>query len=134
VAQSTNRKLLDSEAQTKKPSRWFWGSNHQTVVTGFEAQTGKPSTTSVLRLNQEIVTIDFEAKPEKPSPPVLRSNQRKSLPPVLRSNQRNRRHRFWGQTGETAATVYEAKPEKTIATGFEVKLKKTVPVVLRSNH
>jgi hypothetical protein len=28
----------------------------------------------VLRLNQETITTGFEAKPEKPSPLVLRSN------------------------------------------------------------
>jgi hypothetical protein len=53
----------------------------QTVAAGFEAQTGKPSITLVLRLNQEIVaskpsTTDFEAKPEKPLPSVLRPNRR----------------------------------------------------------
>jgi hypothetical protein len=53
VAQPTNRCPLDFDAQTNKPSRWFWGSNHQTSAAGFEAQTGKPSTTLVLRLNQE---------------------------------------------------------------------------------
>jgi hypothetical protein len=53
VAQPTNQSLLDFEAQTKKMSLWFWGPNHQTRVAGFEAQTGKPSTTLVLRLNQE---------------------------------------------------------------------------------
>jgi hypothetical protein len=48
--------------------------NHQIVAAGFEAQTGKPTTTLVLGLNQETVTTDFEVKLEKPSPPVLRSN------------------------------------------------------------
>jgi hypothetical protein len=28
--------------QTKKPSWWFYGSNHQIAPVGFEAQTGKP--------------------------------------------------------------------------------------------
>jgi hypothetical protein len=31
------------EAQTKKPSWWFWGLNNQTVDLGFEVQTKKPS-------------------------------------------------------------------------------------------
>jgi hypothetical protein len=53
VAQPTNRSPLNFEAQTKKPSRWFWGTNHQTRAASFEAQTGKPSTTLVLSLNQE---------------------------------------------------------------------------------
>jgi hypothetical protein len=42
-----------------------------------EAQTGKPATTLVLRLNQDTVTTSFEAKPEKPLPPILRPNRRK---------------------------------------------------------
>jgi hypothetical protein len=37
----------------------------------------KPSTTLVLRLNQKIIVTDFEAKPKKPSPSVLRPNRRK---------------------------------------------------------
>jgi hypothetical protein len=74
VAQPTNQSLLDFDAQTKKPLWWFWGPNHQTVAAGFEAQTGKPSTTLVLSLNQEIITTGFEAKPEKPIRVVLRPN------------------------------------------------------------
>jgi hypothetical protein len=31
----------------------------------------------ILRLNQETSTTSFEAKPKKPSPPILRSNRRK---------------------------------------------------------
>jgi hypothetical protein len=31
----------DFEAQTKKPSRWFWCPNHQTIAASFEAQTRK---------------------------------------------------------------------------------------------
>jgi hypothetical protein len=77
MTQPINHSLLGFEAQTKKSSRWFWGPNHQTVVADFESQTGKPSTTVVLRFNQEItatgfeiklektVAIGFEAKPEK---------------------------------------------------------------------
>jgi hypothetical protein len=38
----TNLLPLSFEAQTKKPSRWFWGPNHQTAATGFQAQTRKP--------------------------------------------------------------------------------------------
>jgi hypothetical protein len=44
--------IVHFEAQTEKTSRWFWGSNYQTGVVGFEAQTGKLSIL-VLRLNQE---------------------------------------------------------------------------------
>jgi hypothetical protein len=32
---------LGFETQTKKPSWWFWGLNHQTVNLGFEVQTKK---------------------------------------------------------------------------------------------
>jgi hypothetical protein len=53
VAQSINRSLLDFETQTKKPSQWFWGQNHQIIIIGFETQTEKPTTTLVLTLNQE---------------------------------------------------------------------------------
>jgi hypothetical protein len=53
VAQPINRSPLGFEPQTNKPSRWFWGPNHQTRAANFEAQTGKPSTTLVLWLNQE---------------------------------------------------------------------------------
>jgi hypothetical protein len=38
----TNVVPLGFEAQTKKPSWWFCGPNHQTIAIGFEAQTGKP--------------------------------------------------------------------------------------------
>jgi hypothetical protein len=134
VAQLTNRSPLGFKAQTKKPSRWFWGPNHQTKVAGFEAQTGKSSTTLVLRLKQE-THHQFWGQ-----------------------TGRNRRHQFWGQSGETIAagfeakpletvasgfeakpskTVivgFEAKPPKTVAAGFEVKPVKTVRVVLRPNH
>jgi hypothetical protein len=44
--------------------------NHQTVAVDFEAQTGKPSSTLVFKLNQEIVATGFEAKPEKTVPVV----------------------------------------------------------------
>jgi hypothetical protein len=38
----TNLLPLGFEAQTKKLLRWFYGPNHQTTATSFEAQTGKP--------------------------------------------------------------------------------------------
>jgi hypothetical protein len=110
VVQPTNRSLHGFETQTKKLSRWFWGPNHQTRAAGFEAETGKPSTTLVLRLNQETdhrfwgqigrtIITSFEAKLEK-----------------------------------TVAAGFEAKPPKTVATSFEAKPVKTVWVVLRPNH
>jgi hypothetical protein len=46
----TNHSLFGIEAQTKKPSRWFCGPNHQIVAAGFEAQIGKPERV-VLRPN-----------------------------------------------------------------------------------
>jgi hypothetical protein len=97
VAQPTNRTLLGFEVQTKKSSQWFWDTNHQTITAGFEGQIGKPSTTLVLKLNQEIVSTDFEAKPVKQSPPVLRPNRG------------NYRHWFWGQTRENLPSGFEAK-------------------------
>jgi hypothetical protein len=122
VAQPTNRSLFGFEAQIKKSSRWFWDWNHQTKAVGFEAQTGKPFTTLVLRLNQE---TDHRFWGE---------------------TGRNHRHLFWDETAETVATSFEAKLDKivaagfeakaleTVTTGFKVKPVKTVRVVLRPNH
>jgi hypothetical protein len=122
MVQPTNRSLLGFEAQTKKPSRWFWDPIHQTEAVDFEAQTGKPSTTLVLRLNQE-TDCRFEVKPGET---------------VATS--------FEAKLEKTVATGFEAKPEKTVAVGFEdkppetvttsfgAKPTKTVRVVLRPNH
>jgi hypothetical protein len=97
-AQPINRSLFGFEAQSKKPSWWFWGPNHQTVTAEFEAQTRKPSTALVLRLNQETiatgseaklektVATGFEAKPEKTVPVVLRPNHYQTILVVLRPN------------------------------------------------
>jgi hypothetical protein len=96
--------------------------NHITRAAGFEAQTGKPSTTLVLRLNQEtdhwfwVQTKrnrhhSFEAKLEKT---VTLGFEAKPL--------------------ETVAAGFEAKPPETVITGFEAKPVKTVWVVLRPNH
>jgi hypothetical protein len=52
ILKPTNWSPLGFEAQTKKPSRWFWGPNHQTRATGFELQIGK-LLILVLSLNQE---------------------------------------------------------------------------------
>jgi hypothetical protein len=51
VAWPTNHSPLGFDDQIKKPARWFYGSNHQTIATNFKAQTGK------------LVNLDFEAKP-----------------------------------------------------------------------
>jgi hypothetical protein len=74
VPQPTNWSLLGFEAQTKKSSRWFWVPNYQIVEAGFDVQTRKPSTTLVLRLNQETVATGFKVKPEKTIRVVLRPN------------------------------------------------------------
>jgi hypothetical protein len=55
VMQPINRSPLDFEPQSKKPSRWFLGLNHQIGAADFEVQTENP-TTLVLRLNQETCT------------------------------------------------------------------------------
>jgi hypothetical protein len=34
---TTNHSLLHFESQTKKPSWWFWGPNHQTIAVSLEA-------------------------------------------------------------------------------------------------
>jgi hypothetical protein len=64
----------------------FKAPNHQTVAAGFEAQTGKPSTTLVLMLNQETVATGFEAKPEKTITTGFEAKLEKTVPVVLRPN------------------------------------------------
>jgi hypothetical protein len=54
----TNLLPFSFETQIKKPSRWFWDPNHQTVDLGFEAQTKK------LPNHWQIVATGFEAKPK----------------------------------------------------------------------
>jgi hypothetical protein len=98
VAQPINRSLHRFEAQTKKPSRWFWPPNHQTEPASFEAKTGKHSTILVLRLNQETVRRFWG------------------------QTGRNRRHQFEAKLKKIIVTGFEAKLEKTAAAGFEDKL------------
>jgi hypothetical protein len=74
VAQPIEHSLLGFEAQTKKLSRWFWGSNHQTAAVNFEAQTEKPSTTGFEAKLGETVVTDFEDKSGETVPVILRSN------------------------------------------------------------
>jgi hypothetical protein len=107
VVQPTNRSLLDFEAQTKKLSWWFWCTNHQTRAVGFEAQTGKPSTTLVLRLNQE-TDHRFWGQTE-----------------------RNRRHWFWGQTSGNRLSGFEAKPLTNRRLWFWGSTKKPVLLATR---
>jgi hypothetical protein len=70
VTQLTNRSPLSFEIQTKKPSRWLWGPNHQTIAAYFEAQTGKPA------------NLTFEAQPRSPrsSPPCAWCRPHTALP------------------------------------------------------
>jgi hypothetical protein len=53
------------EAQTKKPSRLFWGPNHQTIDLAFGAQTKKPSRW-FWDPNHQTNATGFGAKPENP--------------------------------------------------------------------
>jgi hypothetical protein len=53
---------LGFEAQTKKPSWWFCGPNHQIVATGFEAKPGNPNEWFWGQTTTTIAT-GFEAKP-----------------------------------------------------------------------
>jgi hypothetical protein len=72
--QPTNWSPLGFEAQTKKPSWWFWEPNHKTVANSFEAQTEKPSTTGFDAKQGETIATDFEVKPGETVPVVLRPN------------------------------------------------------------
>jgi hypothetical protein len=74
VLQPTNRSPLGFKTQTKKPSWWFWGPNHKTGATGFEAQTGKPEATGFEAKPGETVATDFEAKAGEIVLVVLRPN------------------------------------------------------------
>jgi hypothetical protein len=86
VTQPTNRSLHGFEAQTKKQSRWFLGPNHQTVAADCKAETGKPSTNLVLRLNQETVATSFEVKLKKTVATGFEAKLEKTIPVVLRPN------------------------------------------------
>jgi hypothetical protein len=109
VVQPTNQSLLGFEAQTKKPLRWFWGINHQTRATGFEAQTGKPSSSLVLRLNQETHNRFWVQ---------TRRNRRHQFWGQTREN---RRHWFWGQTRENRHYWFWGQTDKNRLSGFEAK-------------
>jgi hypothetical protein len=77
----TNLLPLGFEAQTKKPSQWFCGPNHQTTAADFEAQTGKPERV------------------------VLRPNHKNRSHQFLGQIRRNRRPWFWGWTKKTTIFV-----------------------------
>jgi hypothetical protein len=70
------------EAQTNKSPRWFWGPNHQTIDLGFKAQIKKPS------------QWFWGQTTDKPSPPVLRLNQKTLVSCLLHvyNADRTRRH------------------------------------------
>jgi hypothetical protein len=67
MAQPINRSLFGFEAQTMKPSWWFWGTDHQTAAASFEAQTIELVATDFEAKPGENIT-SFKAKQEKPSP------------------------------------------------------------------
>jgi hypothetical protein len=64
MAQLINHSSLSFEAQTKKSLQWFWGTNHQTVATDFDAQTGKPAATGFEAKLGETINLGFEVKPK----------------------------------------------------------------------
>jgi hypothetical protein len=124
VAQPTNWIPLGFEAQTKKPSRWFWGPNHQTKAAGFEAKPGETIATGFEAKPAKTVATGFEAKPPK----------------TVATG-------FEAKPTKTITVGFEAKPPETVSTGFEAKLLtnrrhqfwgtnwwETIPVVLRPNH
>jgi hypothetical protein len=100
VVQPIDRSPLGFETQTKKPSLWFWGPNHQTVAADFETLTGKPATTGFVSKPGEPAITGFEAKPgetgatdfkaklEETVTMVLKSNHWQIIPVVLRPNHR----------------------------------------------
>jgi hypothetical protein len=85
VAQPINYSPLGFEAQTKKLLWWVWGSNHQTIAAGFEAQTKKPKATGFEAKLGEMVDIGFEATSCRPhtASPDLSIIQPTSTQPVL---------------------------------------------------
>jgi hypothetical protein len=108
MTQLTNRSPLDFEVKTKKPSQWFSSLNHQTVAAGFKAQTRKPSTTLVLRLNQETHHWFWG------------------------QTGRNHCHRFWGQTRENRRLWFWGQIGENCPSGFEHW--QTAPMILRPHH
>jgi hypothetical protein len=83
VAQLTNRSPLSFEIQTKKPSCWFWDTNHQTVGVGLRLKLENPPT-PVLRLNREKPSQwCWGQTTDKPSTLVLRLKQVTCAPALL---------------------------------------------------
>jgi hypothetical protein len=123
VAQPTNRRPLDFEAQITKPKLpvlrpkpgnppppWFWSSTKKST-TGFEAKPGKTVASSVEAKLEKTVVAGFEAKPLET---VAVGFEAKPL--------------------ETIVAGFEVKPLETVTTGFEAKPAKIIWVILRPNH
>jgi hypothetical protein len=72
-AQTIKPPPLSFEAQTKKLSQWFWGTNHQTVAV-------------VLMSNHQTTDLDFEVQTKKLSHWFCGQTTDKLSPPVLRLN------------------------------------------------
>jgi hypothetical protein len=111
VAQPINLNPLDFKAQTKKPSQWFWGPNHQTEAASFERKLQKTVATSFEAKLKKTVATGFEAKPEKT---IAAGFEAKPL--------------------EIVAAGFEAKPPETVTIAFEAKSVNTIRVILRPNH
>jgi hypothetical protein len=86
--QPINWSPLGFEPQTKKPSQWFWGSNHHTRATGFEANLTKT------------VATGFEAKPVKTVAAGFEAKPLETVAMILMPKSPNQSCQFWGQTGE----------------------------------
>jgi hypothetical protein len=86
VAQPTNLSQLGFEAQTKKPSWWFWGPNHQTGAASFEAKPGETVVTSFETKLEKTVATGFEAKPAKTVAGGFEAKPLETVRVVLRSN------------------------------------------------
>jgi hypothetical protein len=122
--QSINRSPLGFDVQTKKPSHWFWGINHQIIAVGFEVQAGKPPTTlfwdwikeptinfktksgetiatSFEAKQEKTIVIGFEVKPEKTVPkPLTNYHSGFEAKPLT-----NPRPWFWGSTKKLTLLV-----------------------------
>jgi hypothetical protein len=85
MTQLTNHSPPGFGAQTKKSSRWFWGSNYQTIATGFEGQIRKPEATGFEVKPGETINLGFEAKRINPhsSSPCARCRSYKISPDLL---------------------------------------------------
>jgi hypothetical protein len=120
--QPTNQSLHGFEAQTKKPSWWFWGPNHQTVAAGFEAQLENPPAPWFWGSTKK-PTAGFEAKPGE----TVTTSFEAKLEKIITTG-------FEAKPPKTVVAGFEAKLTETVTTGFDAKPVKTVWLVLRPNH